>query len=66
MECNTHGENEKCLKNGVNFAGKKPLGRPKRRWLSTIKFHLTIIILEGIDWIHVARIPKKMGNLLTS
>jgi hypothetical protein len=31
--------------------GKRPLGRPKRRWLNTIKMDLREIEWNGKDWI---------------
>jgi hypothetical protein len=34
--------------------GKRPLVRPRRRWKNTIKMDLREIMLEGVDWIHVA------------
>jgi hypothetical protein len=34
--------------------GKRPLGRPRRRWENNIKVNLKEIGLEGMDWIHMA------------
>jgi len=34
--------------------GKRPLGRPKRRWEDTIKIHLQQVGCGGMDWIEVA------------
>jgi hypothetical protein len=34
--------------------GKRPLGRPKRRWEDNIKTHLQEIKWENVDLIHVA------------
>jgi hypothetical protein len=31
--------------------GKKPLGRPRRRWVDTIKMDITEIGWDGVDWI---------------
>jgi hypothetical protein len=31
--------------------GKKPLGRPRRRWIDNIKMELLEIGLNGVDWI---------------
>ena len=31
--------------------GKRPLGRPRRRWEDNIKMHLQEVGCEGVDWI---------------
>jgi hypothetical protein len=33
---------------------KRPLGRPRRRWVDNIKIDLTEIGLGGMDWIYLA------------
>jgi hypothetical protein len=35
--------------------GKRPLGRPRRRWEGNIKMDLQKVPCEGIDWIGLAR-----------
>jgi hypothetical protein len=35
--------------------GKRPLGRPKRRWTNNIKMDLLEIGLGGVDWIGLAQ-----------
>jgi hypothetical protein len=35
--------------------GKRPLGRPRRRWVDNIKMDLRDIGWGGIDWIDLAR-----------
>jgi hypothetical protein len=35
--------------------GKRPLGRPRRRWEDNIRIELREIGLGGIDWIHLAQ-----------
>jgi hypothetical protein len=35
--------------------GKRPLGRPRRRWENRIKMGLSEIVLGGVDWIHLAQ-----------
>jgi hypothetical protein len=35
--------------------GKRPLGRPRRRWVDNIKIDLREIGCEGMDWIEVAQ-----------
>jgi hypothetical protein len=35
--------------------GKRPLGRPRRRWKDNIKMDLLEKQLEGVRWIHLAQ-----------
>jgi hypothetical protein len=35
--------------------GKRPLGRPRRRWMDNIKMDLTEIGWDGMDWIDLAQ-----------
>jgi hypothetical protein len=35
--------------------GKRPLGRPRRRWVDNIKMHLREIGWDGMDWIDLAQ-----------
>jgi hypothetical protein len=35
--------------------GKRPLGRPKRRWVDNIKTNLREIGWDGMDWIDLAQ-----------
>jgi hypothetical protein len=35
--------------------GKRPLGRPRRRWVDNIKMDLREIGWDGVDWIDVAQ-----------
>jgi hypothetical protein len=34
---------------------KRPLGRPRRRWVDNIKIYLREIGLDGVDWIYMAQ-----------
>jgi hypothetical protein len=61
---------------------KRPLGRPRRRWVDNIKLDLQKVGCGGMDWIELAqgrdrwralvnavmnlRVPLNVGNLLTS
>jgi hypothetical protein len=38
-----------------NPEGKRPLGRPRRRWVDNIKMDLRQIGLDGRDWIDLAQ-----------
>jgi hypothetical protein len=35
--------------------GKRPLGRPRRRWVDNIKMDLGEVGCDGVDWIDVAQ-----------
>jgi hypothetical protein len=35
--------------------GKRPLGRPRRRWVDNIKIYLREIGCHGTDWIELAQ-----------
>jgi hypothetical protein len=35
--------------------GKRPMGRPTRRWVANIKMDLREIEWDGIDWIDLAQ-----------
>jgi len=65
-----------------NHEGKRPLGRPTRRWEDNIKMHIQKVRCGGLDWIKPAqdryrwralvnavmnlRVPQNAGNFLTS
>jgi hypothetical protein len=38
-----------------NPEGKRSLGRPRRRWVDTIKLYLREIGWDGMDWIDLAQ-----------
>jgi hypothetical protein len=33
---------------------KRPVGRPRRKWVNNIKIDLREIECDGMDWIHLA------------
>jgi hypothetical protein len=41
--------------------GKRPLGRPRRRWVDNIKMCLREIGWDGMDWIDLAQ-DRDHGN----
>jgi hypothetical protein len=50
------GEERKVYKVLVgNPKGKRPLGRPRRRWEDAIRMDLREIGLGGVDWIQLAQ-----------
>jgi hypothetical protein len=44
--------------------GKRPLGRPRRRWIGNIKMDLLEIGLSVVDWIGLFQVESscKLGN----
>jgi len=38
-----------------NPEGKRPLGRPGRRWEDCIRMYIREIVWEVVDWIHLAQ-----------
>jgi hypothetical protein len=38
-----------------NPEGKKPLGRPRRRWVDNIRMDLREIGWDGVEWMDVAQ-----------
>jgi hypothetical protein len=44
--------------------GKKPLGRPRRRWVDGIKMDLREIGWGDVDWIDLAQDRDHCGGLL--
>jgi hypothetical protein len=46
---------ERCLQCFVGRPkGKKPLGRPRRRWEDNIKIDLREIVIGGANWMRLA------------
>jgi hypothetical protein len=43
--------------------GKRPLGRPRRRWAGDIKMDLREIGWDGMDWINLAHDIASRGLL---
>ena len=35
--------------------GKRPLGKPKRRWEDNIKMDFQVVVCVGMDWIELAQ-----------
>jgi hypothetical protein len=46
--------------------GKKPLGRPTRRWADNIKIDLLEICWDGVDWIGLAQDRDKWRALVNA
>jgi hypothetical protein len=46
--------------------GKRPLGRPRRRWIDNIKMDLLLIGLSVVDWIGLAQDRYRWRALVNS
>jgi hypothetical protein len=54
--CSTDGETRNAYRMLVGKPeGKRPLGRPRRRWVDDIKIDLREIGWDGMDWIDLAQ-----------
>ena len=53
--CSTYEGGERCIQGLVGrLDGKRPLGRPRRRWEDNIKIDLQEVGCGGINWIELA------------
>jgi hypothetical protein len=46
--------------------GKRPLGRPRRRWVDNIKMDLREIGFDGTDWIDLAQVRDQWRALVNT
>jgi hypothetical protein len=46
--------------------GKRPLGRPRRRWIDNVKMYLLEIGLNVVDWIGLAQNRYRQRALVNS
>jgi hypothetical protein len=46
--------------------GKRPLGRPRRRWVDNIKRDLGEVGWDDVDWIGLAQNRKRWRGLVNS
>jgi hypothetical protein len=54
--CSTNGEKSNSYRIWVGKPERKrPLGRPRRRWVECIKIDLREIGWDGVDWMEVAQ-----------
>jgi hypothetical protein len=54
--CGTYGGEERCIQGLVGKpGGRRPLGRPRRRWEDNIKMNLRDVEWGGIDWNDLAQ-----------
>jgi hypothetical protein len=56
MACSTNGDKRNACRILVGKPeGKRPLGRPRRRWVDNIKMDLREIGWDCMDWIDLAQ-----------
>jgi hypothetical protein len=54
--CSTNGEKRNAYRILVGKPeGKRPLGRPRRRWVDNIKMDLREIVWDGVDSMDMAQ-----------
>jgi hypothetical protein len=54
--CRTNGEKRNAYRTLVgNIEGKRPLGRPRHKWVDRIKMDLREIGWNGVDWMDMAQ-----------
>jgi hypothetical protein len=54
--CGTQGGGERCYRVLVGRPeGKRPLGRPRRRWEYNNKMDIREIVIDGANWIRLAQ-----------
>jgi hypothetical protein len=46
--------------------GKRPLGRPRRRWEDNIKMNLQEVGCRGMDWIELAEDRDRWGAFVNA
>jgi hypothetical protein len=65
--CSTNVENRKAYRILVGKPdGKRPLGRPRRRWVNNIKMDLREIDWDGFDWIDLAQARDQWRALVNT
>jgi hypothetical protein len=64
--CSTNGETRNAYRIlVVKPEGKKPLQKPRRRWVDNIKMDLREIRWDGVDWIDLAQ-DRDQGRALVN
>jgi hypothetical protein len=67
MECSTNGEKMNAYRTLMgNPEGKRPLGRPRRKWVDNIKMDLREIEWSGMYWIDRAQDRDKCRALVNT
>jgi hypothetical protein len=66
LEVNTEKIKYILLSRHQKLEGKKPLGRPRRRWVGNITMDLREIGWDGMDWIDLAQDEDKWRALVNT
>jgi hypothetical protein len=65
--CSTNGEKRNAYSLLVGKAeGRRPLGRPRRRWLDNIRMDLVEVGWDDVDWIGLAQDRDRWIALVNS
>ena len=65
--CSAYGERRGVYNVLVGkHEGKRPLGRPRRRWEDNIKMDLQEVGCGGVDWIELVQNRDRWGALVTA
>jgi hypothetical protein len=65
--CNTNGREENAYRLLVGKPeGKRPLGRPRRRWVNNIKMDLGEVGWGDVDWIDLAQDRNRWRAVVNS
>jgi hypothetical protein len=65
--CSTNGGEENAYRLLVGKPqGKKPVGRPRRRWLDNIRMDLGEVRWSDVDWIGLAQDRNRWRALVSS
>jgi hypothetical protein len=65
--CGTHGEGRRVYRVLVGRTeGKRPLGRPRRRWEDNIRMDLREIGIDEVNWIRLARNRVQWWNFVNT
>jgi hypothetical protein len=63
--CSTNGAKRNAYRILVGKPeGRRPLGRPRRRWVYNIKIDLREIGWDGVDWVDLAQDSDKWRALV--
>jgi hypothetical protein len=60
--CSTNG----VKRNAYRSDGRRPLGRPRRRWLNNIRMDLVNVGWGDVDWISLAQDRDRWRALVNS